>query len=51
MLGLPKATEMSKQLSKKAIYLKFQMNTAEKEKIEVVLDFKEFPSHLGETDT
>lgn len=34
MLGLPKATEMSKQLSKKAIYLKFQMNTAEKEKID-----------------
>ncbi len=34
MLGLPKATEMSKQLSKKAIYAKFQMNTAAKEKID-----------------
>lgn len=34
MLGLPKATEMSKQLPKKAIYAKFQMSTAEKEKID-----------------
>ena len=33
MLGLPKSTEMSKQLPKKAIYAKFQMNTAAKEKI------------------
>ena len=35
MLGLPKTTEMSKQLPKKAIYTKFQMNTAAKEKIDV----------------
>lgn len=34
MLGLPKTTEMSKQLPKKAIYAKFQMNTAAKEKID-----------------
>ena len=34
MLGLPKATEMSKQLPKKAIYTKFQMNTAETAKID-----------------
>ena len=34
MLGLPKETEMSKQLPKKAIYTKFQMNTAEKAKID-----------------
>ena len=34
MFGLPKATEMSKQLQKKAIYAKFQMNTAAKEKID-----------------
>ena len=34
MLGLPQATEMSKQLPKKAIYAKFQMNTAAKEKID-----------------
>jgi hypothetical protein len=34
MLGLPKATEMSKQLPKKAIYAKFQMNTAAREKID-----------------
>lgn len=34
MLGLPKSTEMSKQLPEKAIYAKFQMNTAAKEKID-----------------
>ena len=34
MLGLPKATELNKQLPKKAIYTKFKMNTAEKEKID-----------------
>lgn len=34
MLGLPKNTEMNKQLPKKAIYAKFQMNTAAKEKID-----------------
>mgnify|MGYP004470629449 FL=1 len=34
MLGLPKSTEMSKQLPKKAIYAKFKMNTAAKEKID-----------------
>lgn len=35
MLGLPKSTELNKQLPKKAIYAKFQMNTASKEKIDV----------------
>lgn len=34
MLGLPKTTEMSRQLPKKAIYTKFKMNTTEKEKID-----------------
>lgn len=34
MLGLPKATELNKQLPKKAIYAKIQMNTAEKAKID-----------------
>ncbi|WP_313151680.1 DUF4391 domain-containing protein [Lacrimispora sp.] len=34
MLGLPKATELHKQLPKKAIYAKFQMNMAAKEKID-----------------
>ena len=34
MLGLPKANELSKQLPKNAIYAKFQMNTAEKAKID-----------------
>lgn len=34
MLGLPKSTEMNKQLPKKAIYAKFQMNTAAKDKFD-----------------
>lgn len=34
MLGLPKNTELYKQLPKKAIYTKFQMNTATKDKID-----------------
>lgn len=34
MLGLPKATELNKQLPKNAIYAKFQMNTSEKAKID-----------------
>lgn len=34
MLGLSKSTEIKKQLPKNAIYAKFQMNTAAKEKID-----------------
>ena len=34
MLGLPKSTELSKQLPKKAIYEKFNMNTAAREKVD-----------------
>ncbi len=34
MLGLPKSTELNKLLPKKAIYTKFQMNTAAKETID-----------------
>ena len=34
MLRLPKSTEMNKQLPKKAIYAKFQMNTAAKDKVD-----------------
>lgn len=34
MLGLPQLTETSKQLPKKAIFTKFQMNIAAKEKID-----------------
>lgn len=34
MLGLPKTTELSKQLPKKAIYAKFQMNSAAKERMD-----------------
>src|SRR6056297_3637499 len=35
MLGLPKTTELSKMLSKKAIYAKFNMNTAAKAKFDM----------------
>lgn len=34
MLGLPKATELNKQLPKKAIYAKFGMNTTAKERFD-----------------
>lgn len=34
MLGLPKTTELNKQLPKNAIYAKFKMNTAEKARID-----------------
>lgn len=34
MLGLPKATKVNKLLPKKAIYAKFQMNTAAKDKVD-----------------
>ena len=34
MLNLPKSTELNKQLPKKAIYAKFQMNTAAKERFD-----------------
>ena len=34
MLGLPKATELNKQLPKKTIYSKFSMNTAAKDKFD-----------------
>ena len=34
MLGLPKQTEIKRQLPKSAIYTKFQMNNVQKEKID-----------------
>lgn len=34
MLGLPKSTELSRQLPKKAIYAKFNMNTAAKDRFD-----------------
>ena len=34
MLGLPKSTELNKQLPKKAIYAKFKMNTSSKERMD-----------------
>ena len=55
MLGLPKATELNKQLPKKAIYAKFQMNTAERErmdrdisKITIVNEISPAKINLGE---
>lgn len=49
MLGLPKSTEMSKQLPKKAVYAKFQMNTAAKEKIDAdIEDYHRQRDHTGE---
>ena len=37
MLGLPLSTEISRQLPKKAIYEKFQMNTAAKERFDAYI--------------
>lgn len=34
MIGLPKSTELSKQIPKKLIYDKFKMNTSEREKFD-----------------
>ena len=34
MLGLPRSTELNRQLPKKAIYAKFSMNTAAREKLD-----------------
>ena len=55
MLGLPKSTELNKQLPKKAIYAKFQMNPAEKAKIDgdisritIVNEVSSDKLHIGE---
>ncbi len=37
MLGLPKATELKKQLPKKAIYAKFNMNAAARDKFDAAI--------------
>lgn len=47
MLGLPKSTEMSKQLPKKAVYAKFQMNTTAKEKIDADISRITIPNRCG----
>ena len=49
MLGLPKSTEMNKQLPKKAIYAKFQMNTAAKDKVQAITPGKSRNQNRGIT--
>ena len=51
MLGLPKSTELSKQLPKKAIYLKFNMNTAQKDKFDVDISRITIVSEISPTTT
>ena len=51
MLGLPKSTEMSKQLPKKAIYLKFNMNTAAKDKFDADISRITIVSEISPTTT
>lgn len=51
MLGLPKSTEMSKQLPKKAIYLKFNMNTAQKDKFDSDISRITIVSEISPTTT
>ena len=51
MLGLPKSTEMSKQLPKKAIYLKFNMNTAQKDKFDADISRIIIVSEISPTTT
>ena len=51
MLGLPKSTEMSKQLPKKAIYLKFNMNTAGKDKFDADISRITIVSEISPTTT
>ena len=51
MLGLPKSTEMSKQLPKKAIYLKFNMNTAQKDKFDADISRITIVSEISPTTT
>lgn len=49
MLGLPKSTEMWKQLPKKAVYAKFHLNTAAKEKIDA--DISKITCERGDHQT
>ena len=58
MLGLPKSTELSKQLPKKAIYEKFNMNSAAKEKfdadisrINIVAEVSPSTTHIDKGET
>lgn len=51
MLGLPKSTELSKQLPKKAIYEKFNMNTAAKEKFDADVSRISIAAEISPTTT
>ena len=51
MLDLPKSTEISKQLPKKAIYLKFNMNTAQKDKFDADISRITIVSEISPTTT
>lgn len=51
MLGLPKSTELSKQLPKKAIYLKFNMNTAAKDKFDADISRITIVSEISQATT
>lgn len=51
MLGLPKSTELSKQLPKKAIYEKFNMNTAAKEKFDADISRISIAAEISPTTT
>lgn len=51
MLGLPKATEVNKPLTKKAIYAKFQMNNSEKEKIDADISRITIVNEISEART
>lgn len=51
MLGLPKGTELSKQLPKKAIYAKFNMNTAAKDKFDADISRITIVNEISTTTT
>lgn len=51
MLGLPTATELNRQLPKTAIYAKFQMNNAAKERIDTDISRLAIVNELSESKT
>jgi hypothetical protein len=51
MLGLPQSTEISKQLPKKAIYAKFNMNTAAKAKFDADISRIMIVNEISSTTT
>ena len=51
MLGLPKATEVKRQLPKSAIYRKFAMNTAAREKFDADISRIDIVNEVSPTNT